>query len=351
LKGSKTFCRVAKQIINFAAMLIEFYDPFEKLNFNPETCFLTGQHLSSSEEQITVFPKWILDRYSLHDVKFTMMDQISSIRYQDLKIPCSHHVFEKAITPLEEEIETAFSAGYEEVIKVPEERLFQWMAKLVYGVLYNDFKIEQGRAARKENEFKLSPYLLRKFRNLHLMLQSLVVPMEFKGIKPWSISIVKIKISKDVFNYKDEPTNLNFSLGMNDFGIVACLQDNGAVGTYQQEMIKKISGKTLHPIQFEEICGRFIYANYLLKHFSEYNIPVTEEKVIIEAIPLAGSSENKSLFGPWDDNMFAQVLADYWKPWGITKKQIFTFPDSPISYLENDYDYSFIEPESIPLPY
>jgi hypothetical protein len=330
-------------------MPIQLYDPFDKFNFDPQTCFLTGEILNSAEEQITVFPQWILDRYSLHDKKLVMMDQITSFRYQDLKLPCSQSI-EKALGSLEKEIENAFTKGYEEVVKVPEERLFQWMAKLIYGVLFNDLIIEKRRAAKREKEFKLSPLLQRKFRNLHIMLQSLAIPMEFAGLKPWSIEVVKINISKDIFNYKDEPTNLNFSLGMNDFGIVACLQDNGAVANHEQEMIHKISGKTLHPVQFEELCARFIYSNYLLKSFAKYNIDPTEEKVIIESVPLA-ATENKPLFGVWDDDMFAQVLADYWKPWGITKKDIYEFPNSPISYLENEYDHSFIEPDSISLPY
>ncbi len=331
-------------------MAIRLYDPFENLHFNPQTCFLTGEDLHDEDEQISVFPKWILDRYSLHDKKFVMMDQINSFLYPDLKIPCSHAVIENSLNPLEEEIEKPFTNGYKEVKKVPEERLFQWMAKLLYGVLYNDLLIEKRKASKREKEFKLSPQLQKRFRKLHLMLQSLVVPMEFKGIKPWSIRIVKIKYSKDVFNYKDEPTNMNFSLGMNGFGIIACLQDNSAVGINQQKIINKISDKTLHPIQFEELCARFIYANYLLKKFAEYNIEVTDEKVIVESIPLADTSY-KPLFGLWDDNMFAQVLADYWKPWGITKNDIYTFPDSPVSYLENDYTHAFIEPDSIPLPY
>jgi len=329
-------------------MSIQLYNPFEKLNFNPRTCFLTGEDLHSDEEQITVFPQWILDRYSLHDKKLMMMDQITSTRYADLKIPCSETVFTTALLPLEKEIENAFAGGYEEVVKIPEERLFQWMAKLVYTVLYNDLIIEEKRAAKRGNEFKLSPLLQRRFSTLHLMLQSLVVPMEFKGIKPWSIRIVKIKISKDIFNYKDEPTNLNFSLGMNDFGIVACLQDNGAVGINQQVIMNKISGKTLHPVQFEELSGRFIYANYLLKRFAEYKIDCTEEKVMVTSVPLAAA---QPLFNPWDDDMFAQLLADYWKPWGITKKDIYEFPNSPISYLENELTHQFIKPDTIALPY
>lgn len=330
-------------------MVIKLYNPFQKFDFSTQTCFLTGQNLHSTEEQISVFPEWVLDRYSLRDKTFKMQDE-QTIRYQDMKMPCSATVIENAIGLLEDEIEKAFTAGYEAVIKVPEERLFQWMAKLIYGVLYNDIIIEKRRHAVIGKEFKLSPFLQERFKKLHLILQSLFVPMDFNGTKLWSIRVFKIKYSKDVFNYRNESTNLNFSLGMNDFGIVACLQDNGAVGINQQEMTDKISDKTLHPIQFEELCARFVYANYLLNHFTEYTIQSTEEKVIVESTPLTGTA-NKPLFDSWDDDMFAQVLTNYWKPWGITKDQIITFGNSPVSFLENDYTYAIIEPDSITLPY
>jgi len=330
-------------------MVIRLYNPFQKFDFSPKTCFLTGQDLHSTEEQISVFPEWILDRYSLRGTTFKMLDE-SRLQYQDMKIPCIAGVIKNAINPLEEEIEKAFTAGYEEVIKIPEERLFQWMAKLIYGVLYNDISIEQRKHTAKGKEFKLSTSLQKRFEKLHLMLQSLVVPMDFQGPKPWSIHVAKIKISKDIFNYKDDPNNLNFSLGMNDFGIVACLQDNGVIGVNQQELTAKIADKTLHPVQFEELCARFIYANYLLNSHTEYTIQSTEEKVIVESIPLIGTA-NKSLFDRWDDDMFAQVLAVYWKPWGITKDEIITFGNSPISYLENNDTYASIEPDSITLPY
>jgi len=330
-------------------MEIKLYNPFEKFDFTPETCFLTGQKLYSSKEKISVFPEWLLDRYSLRDKTFKMLDE-SNLHYQEMKIPCSVNVIDDAIQPLEMEIENAFAAGYEEVIKVPEKRLIQWMAKLIYGVLYNDITIEQRKHATRGKEFKLSNDLQDRFEKLHLILQSLVVPMDFEGTKFWSIHIAKIKISKDIFNYKDDPNNLNFSLGMNDFGIVACLQDNGAVGANQREITDKFSNKTLHPIQFEELCARFIYANYLLNSYAEYSVKTTEEKVIIESSPLT-HPVNKSLFELWNDDMFAQVLAVYWKPWGITKDEIITFGNSPISYLENNYTYQIVEPDSITLPY
>ena len=72
--------------------------------------------------------------------------------------------------------------------------------------------------------------------------------------------------------------------------------------------------------------------------------------MIVESAPLVGSA-NKYLFDPWDDDMFAQVLSIYWKPWGITKDKIITFGNSPISYLENNDTFAMVEPESITLPF
>lgn len=333
-------------------MPISLFNPIENLHFNSRTCFLTGVDLDNEDQSVSVFPEWILDRFSLKDKRFRMLDQVTGIQYQDLRLPCSTDVVKNALNPLDEEIRCAFAKGYDEIKKISEERLFQWMGKIVYGVLYNDLCLEISRSLRKAKgkEFKLSPLLKERFGKFHLMLQSLVMPMEFRGLKPWSIRIVKLKYSKDTFNYKDEPMNLNFSLGMDDFGIIACLQDNGAVGNYQQSIIDKIGEKVLHPIQFEELCGRFLYSNYLLKYRAEYKIQPADEKIVIEAIT-PEPAINDSLFASWDDNMFAQVLAGYWEPWGYTKNEIITFPDSPISFLENDFTHEFIEPESISLPY
>lgn len=332
-------------------MPVSLFNPVENLHFDPKACFLTGIDLDTEDESVSVFPDWILDRFALKEKRFRMLDQVTAIQYQDLRLPCSAQV-KGALSQLEEEARNAFAQGYDEVKKIPEERLFQWMGKIVYGVLYSDLCLEISRAAKKSKgkEFKLSPLLKERFGKFHLMLQSLVAPIGFAGLRPWSIRVVKLKYSRDIFNYKDEPMNLNFSLGMNGFGIVACLQDNGAVGINQQQIIDKIGEKVLHPIQFEELCARFLYANYLLKYGAKYRIHSSKEKIIIEGIPLEGTSADP-LFAPWDDNMFAQVLAGYWEPWGYTKNDIITLPDSPISFLENDYTYEFIEPESITLPY
>lgn len=331
-------------------MHIPLFNPIENLHFNNNTCFLSGADLINENENICVFPEWILERFSLRNKSFTMMDQVTHIPYQDIRLPCSSEV-KTTLDILESEIRFAFENGYDAVKQIPEERLFLWMGKIVYGVLYHDLNLEMNRPKRRNDDraFNLSHLLKKRFSIFHLMLQSLIAPIEFRGTKPWTISIVKLKYSRDTFNYRDEPVNLNFSLGMNGFGIIACLQDNGVVGTREALILQKIGEKVLHPIQFEELCGRYLYANYLLKFPAQFQITTESEKIVIEAI--VPPEENDRLFAPWDGNMFAQVLTGYWEPWGFTKSNIFSLPGTPVSFLEKDYSQEFIEPESISLPF
>lgn len=330
-------------------MAIQLYNPFETMHFDMQTCFLTGKPLEANTEAISIFPEWVMKRYQLTDQTFKMLDEGTRVPYKHLKVPFAKDVVEQ-MNALEVEIENAFCAGYDEVVKIPEERLFQWMAKLMLGVLFEDLRIAQTKLAAQNDSLRLSAFLKARFQKLHSMLQSLVVPMEFKGLKPWSIRVVKVKYSKDLFNYKDETNNLNFSLSMNNFGIVACLQDNGEVGKKFDELTNRIGDQTLHPIQFEELCAKFIYANYLLTSYASYDVTLGEDKVTIESLPLV-AKPNTDLYDYWDDNMYGQVLANYWKPWGLTMKEIIQFPNPPISFIESDYSDEIIDIEKINQPY
>ena len=69
-------------------MAIQLYNPFESLHFNPEECFLTGKKISSTEEQVSVFPEWLINRYSLKDKTFTMLEQniVSVLSFKEYRL-------------------------------------------------------------------------------------------------------------------------------------------------------------------------------------------------------------------------------------------------------------------------
>jgi len=328
-------------------MAVQLYKPFEHLNFSKQFCFLSGEKLQSTEEEIHVFPIWLMQEYELQDKPFKLLDESMST-YSHMKLPCSGKVYDQAIEPLEDEIRTAFLSGYDSVKQLPELRLFQWIAKMVYGILFNEIRIGIIQQKAKGEEFIFSQSLVHKFGNLHLMLQSLTKPIVFEGNLPWSIRVFKIDAKQDLFNYRDEINTLTYSLAMKDFGIIACLQDNGTNAIYHKDILAKINNNPLHPAQFEEICARIFYSNYLFNRLPEYTVMPTDEAVFIEAMPLRGMS-NKPLFDIWQNKTFAQVPENFWKPWGILLFEILKDPENPISHLLNENN-EMIPADSVQLP-
>lgn len=327
------------------------YNPFEDESFQSDICFLTGQRLDKSNiGYISAMPQWLINRYQLQEQTISMLGG-NRLRYSDMRLPASPEVV-AAVAALDHLTQEAFTEGFSGVKKLSELQLFQWMARVLYGVLYQDFLYTIGRHQAREKIFRISPLMMKKIKNLHLMLQSLLRPIQFENFTPWSICCFPVNYSKDLLNYKDETHKLNFCLGMNGFAIIACLQDNGEIAQFHEDLLQQIGTTRLHPAQLEELYGRFMYANWLLREAPDYECNVEGETIRLwlpdnHEITVEG----KPKYAEWQEDIFAQVLANMWEPWGIQMKDIHNFPNAPISYLINEFDHSFIDPKSVNLPY
>ena len=326
-------------------MSLELFNPLEKMKFGNNVCFLTGGEVDMlSGQYIQVFPKWLIERYELDNQMVAMLGG-NRISYGEMHLPASPKVIQ-LIKEFDELTEKAFTQGYDAVKELPQEVLFQWMARILYGVLYYDtiYAIQRNRQADKD--FKLSGLMAQKVKNLHLMLQSLVLPIEYKDFTPWTIKVNPVKYSKDIFNYKDEARKLNFCIAMNGFGIVACMQDNGAVGDYLKETLDTIGDNLLHPAQFEELYAKFLYANYILREQNDYLIINEGDKIVLQRQAITDGQ-----FADWDEELYAQVLTNLLMPWGLQMKDVHVPPNPPISFLINHGTHEFIGFEHINLPY
>jgi hypothetical protein len=319
------------------------FNPFKDLVLNEHFCFLSGV---LTDKSISVFPEWLMHHFKFGDEKIEMMDKAKSYNYSDLKLPCTLEVKE-AFDALDAKVESAYKKGFEGIAALDQELLFQWTGRMVYGLLYYEMLYEKNRMLAKGEEFELSGTLKKRFGYFHLMLQSVIKPVSFVGKKPWSIAVFPLKYTSDIFSYRDDPINLMFSFGVNGFGFIACLQDNGVIGDKQKELLEKMEGHVLHPIQFEELFARFHYSDYILQYTPEYKIGNEDNKITIE-IETAGK---EAVFGPWNNDMFSQLLSNYWQVYGIEKEEILRFQKPPISFIENPYTKDFINPESIDLPF
>lgn len=322
-------------------MTTTLFRPFERFNFSEKVCFLTG---SEASRQLQVFPEWMVGQFGLGDKPLKMLDE-HILTYPDIKVPVSEKAF-AAIDALESEISTAFIQGYQAVKQLDDLRLFQWIAKQVFGMIHHEVRagIRQQRASGEALNF--SQGLMQKFGNLHLMLQSLVLPMEFEGVLPWKILVFPVNNPPAAFVYRDEINTLVFSLRMADFGIIACLQDNGENADYHKAILDKVAGKTLEPVQFEELCARFFYSAYIFNRLPEYSVLTAGDMHYVDAMPLRISS--RPVFDAWQAKTYAQVLEAFWKPWGILLFEILKDPDHPVSFLLDEND-QFVESPNPPL--
>jgi hypothetical protein len=320
---------------NIAVMNTGLYNPFQNFDFLYKTCFLSGKTFNSPVIQVPLLPKWLLEQAGLSgEEQIQFLDE--SIRsYNTLVIPVNTEINEQFLNPLEDKIEAAFAKGYDAVSALPELDLFNWIGKFLYGFVY----IEMHSALRKEmtaDGLNMSQSLMMKFANLNFMMQNLYTSLEFEDFTPWSITVVKLENTETPFSFRDEINTLTFSLKMKDFGIIACVQDNGTNKRYHQDIINEIKGKALTAEQFEELCARFYYSAYLFNRLPEYTFMPVEGTIYIEAMPLRGNM-TKPLFDVWQHKIYAQVLENFWKPWGYVVFEIIKNPDEPMSFFEKPY--------------
>jgi len=325
---------------------MKLYDPFQDFTFDIRTCFLSGKALGNEGTLIQVIPDWIMEQYDLAERPIQMLDERIAT-YRQLQMPCTAKVAER-INELDEEIRQAFTAGYEKTAQLDQTLLFQWIAKLVYGMIFNEIQAGVRQQAAVGEPLNFSQVLVHKFKNLHLMLQSLIQPIQFEGLQPFSLKVVRVDNPADTFSYRDEINTLVFSMRMNDFGIIACLQDNGTNSIYNQEYLDKIGDRTLHPIQFEELCARYFYSAYLFNRLPEYSVMPTPDRIYIEPISM-GDARMRPFFDNWQVKTYGQVLENFWKPWGYTLFEIIKDPENPMTFLL-DEEGGLMDSNAIDLP-
>jgi hypothetical protein len=308
------------------------YQPFKNFDFKYKNCFLSGDTFSAPITELGILPEWLLKVANFSgEEQIKLLDE--SVRsYNSLKVPCSTEVLRRFIEPLEEKISDAFSKGYEELSKLEEVELFRWIGKFIYSLIY----VEMNAAVRQQqlsaDGVNMSQGLMHKFGNLHTMIQGIYTDVVFEDFTPWSIVVVPLEQQDTAFSFRDEINTMTFSLKLKDFGIIACLQDNGTNKRYHQELLDQIGDSALSPQQFEELCARFFYSAYLFNRLPEYAILPVEGSIYIDAMPLRGTL-NKALFDHWQHKTYAQVLQDFWKPWDHTLFEIIKDPTNPISYF------------------
>ncbi|MDX5346879.1 MAG: hypothetical protein LPK19_06510, partial [Hymenobacteraceae bacterium] len=310
---------------------LRLYNPFLRMQFNDRHCFLCGTEITL-EQRTSVFPEWLMERYSLADKELLLLDK-STVRHRDLTIPCCDTCHTQHLVPLEQDVKQATEQGLQGWQQLPEKRIFQWLGKIFYGMLVTELIKEQNPLIRPQYAVSENPKMLGKFQSFFQVLQSIRVPIEFDDFLPASVFVIPVKPEQDAlpFEFNDELTTMMCSIKLDDVAIVCCLLDNGIIKRALGRVWQDVKGKPLNAKQLAEFQARAYYAAYLLNVVPEYFLrPVkpTDDQIVYDTFM---DDVTGAVFNPFEVTAYAHMLEEMLKRWEIRADKILEDPENPLS--------------------
>ena len=308
------------------------FQPFDEMGFSNDQCFLCGVKLTSTNRtEEHIFPEWLLHKFDLWDQTITLLNR-TSISYRNLRIPCCSVCNNQSLSELEKEVKSAVENGSGEVRNLNKLRLYQWMGKIFFGLLYRELSLAVDRSQPELGSIT-TPEFIQDYRALHGFLQSIIKPVEFQGFFPGSIFVLELEQVAELgdFDYSDSFNGMAFCIRMGNVGIIACLKDDGHVQESLFELYEAMKDAKITPMQFDEFCAWVFYSAFLIVRNETYVSLTSKDNhsTIIQAPRMSVMPK----FDEWDNKMFAYFLEEFLSKYGITFDEIFVEPNSIRSTL------------------
>jgi hypothetical protein len=115
-----------------------FDNPLQKMRLDWEHCFLCGAELDPTKEtEEHVVPKWLQRKFNLWNERLLLSNR-TLIPYRQLKVPWCESCNGRGLSAVENKVRSAVESGYSELSRLDELSIFQWVAKIFYGLLFKD---------------------------------------------------------------------------------------------------------------------------------------------------------------------------------------------------------------------
>ena len=314
--------------------MITLYDPFEGMQFGPGRCFLTGQPVGP-EDAVLVFASWLQTTYGLAERPLYLLDQ-SQTTYGALRLPLAP-ALRPRLEALEAEIQAASLGGPVALRALPPARLWQWLAKMFYGIFVTELLQQQAPLIKPQYPLAENAQLVQRFRAFFQLLQGLRVPTDYADFVPGSVFVLEADAAYEapVFELDDDLNTLVFSVKLGQAVVVATLVDIGLIGQAMRQVYADAQ-RPLHPAQIAEFKARAYYAAYLLAVvpdvYPRRPTPADEPgaELVLDALV---DDVTSAIFNPWDNLGYGHTLTGLWPRWGVTEAQILANPFQPLSLL------------------
>lgn len=314
---------------------MENYNPFESMIFTYDRCFLCGKILTrKNRADEHVYPRWLQREFNLWDEKLILING-TAIPYRNLIIPCCNKCNNDYLNKLvEKPIEEAVKGGYKDFIKLDEKIIFQWLAKLSYGMLFKELSLAIDRENQALGKI-LETEHLEEFKMLFTFVRTILHNTTFSQIKPWSILIFHIvDEATPQYDAQDLIFTNCFFMRMNDIGIVCNMQDGGYNEKFFEEHMNDFLDIPIIDIQFREICAKFLYKSSLMFKQPYFLIQIPSEehnRMDIVTVEAGGAVYNE-----WSQYDYSKVLEKYFKPYKLTFENIYYDDNHVITFLYNE---------------
>jgi hypothetical protein len=284
---------------------------FTRQALNPNVCFLCARELDETNRtREHVFPKWLLERCALWDAELSLLNR-TSIRYRHLTIACCTQCNNERLAPLESEIAAAFAEGPEAVRNLDPDRLFVWLAKFYYGLLFRELTLLLTRSDLAQGPI-VTEELLREYGIHHLLMRRLLGEVEWNEF-PATIFVFEAlrgeppSINFDYFDAFDAPF---LCLRIDRVFLSAFLQDFGTVRQLGVEDGPRLSAARklkLHPFQCGELMALFYTVLKLQERPPKIVVGKTQSVWQVNVMPLGGLTQ-ASPFADWNPELFRRVF-------------------------------------------
>lgn len=290
-------------------------DNFFEHATDPAKCFLCGVSVEiGSRSKEHVFAQWLIDRYHLRREQLTLLNG-TYIRYEQLTVTACIPCNSGPLSRLEMEIGEAFRLGPAAVRDLDPERLFLWLAKFYYGILFRELTLPVDRRDPSADPI-VSDELIRQFGVHHLLLRRLLNQVNWTDF-PASIFIYECLEDSDPkknFDYFDALDQPYVSVRIGSTYVAAFLQDFGAVKQYgvsSWEIPELAAGIRLHPLQVIELDCLFYT---VLKNHRPATMMVNrqDDQWNVMVMPRGGLS-GRPPFQDWSDEEYLIVLQKMFK--------------------------------------
>lgn len=296
---------------------------------------MCGAALATAKEtEEHVVPKWLQRKFGLWNKKL-LLPNGTPIPYRQLKVPCCEFCNGGGLSTLENAVKGAVEGGYPSLSRLDDLTIFQWAAKIFYGLLFRDLSLLFDRSDPEKGTI-VDEELLRGIRNTHALLQSVRRPFELVDGRPFSVLVLNVhELDNDVYDFRDNFEAMTLAVRMGGVGVIVALQDHGLNEQAYGPYVEDLGGAKVHPVQFDELYARVTYNCSRLSGvpWYWYAIPKdADEPVQLVCFPFAGS-EGAGVLREWDQEEFAPQLAFHWAKWGFELEDVFFPPNRVATYM------------------